>query len=103
MLRASHPFLPVQLERQLRLANARYKELQHELDHMKVQMAEAGQRNPPEKEGDNARPAKPAKDVTPKKCPVPIPQPAEDRSAAPPHFAMILSELCIPEAHSLGR
>ncbi len=77
----------MQLERQLRLANARYKELQHELDHMKVQMAGPGQTSPQDKKGE---PAKSAGDVTPKECPVPIPQPAQDRSAVILHLHLIV-------------
>jgi len=74
----------MQLERQLRLANARYKEIQHELNHVNVQMA-ALQKESAEEEasdGQTQLEAPAAGDATPAECTVPIPQPAEDRSVA---------------------
>ena len=75
-------FLPVQLERQLRLTTARYKELQHELDCVKAQMraAGSGQEGLEETAGKQAEQGIVAGDAKPAEQSVPVPQPAEDRS-----------------------
>ena len=80
-----HRFLSAQLERQLRLANARYKELQHEVSCMKVQMAGPGQERSKGEDGHRTEPVTSAADVTPEECSVPVPQPAQDRSLAALH------------------
>ena len=74
-------FLPVQLERQLRLTTARYKELQHELDCVKAQMrvAGSGQESPDGTAGEQAQSGIMAGDATPQEQSVPVPQAAEDR------------------------
>lgn len=76
------PRSAVQLERQLRLANARYKELQHEIDSMRVHMAGPGQQGIKEERGDLPKAARSDGAVAPEECPVPVPQPAEDRCPA---------------------
>jgi len=74
----------MQLERQLRLANARYKEIQHELNHVNAQMAALQKENAAvEADDGQTQPDAPAAgNATPTECTVPVPQPAEDRSVA---------------------
>ncbi len=74
----------MQLERQLRLANARYKELQHELNHVNAQMAVLQKKDAEEEAnyGQMQSNALAAGNATPAECTVPVPQPAEDRSVA---------------------
>ena len=75
-------FVPVQLERQLRLTTARYKELQHALDCVKAQMRAAGSRQEglDETAGEQTKSGVMAGDATAQEQIVPVPQPAEDRS-----------------------
>ena len=81
-IRGLIPLIAMQLERQLRLANARYKELQHEINSMRVQMAESGKQSISEETKDYPEPAKSDGAVGPEECPVHVPQPAEDRCLA---------------------
>ena len=75
----------MQLERQLRLANARYKELQHEISCMKVQMAGFGQESSTKGKGKQTEPITSAADARPEECSIPVPQPAQDRLLAVLH------------------
>ena len=95
----------LQLERQLRLAVARYKELQLELSQLK---AEAEQLR--RERGHCEQPAAaqgqlstPAGEAQPPESPVAVPQPAEDRCGHRAHKGSLLlgGSLCIPLAAHL--
>lgn len=73
--------MSLQLERQLRLANARYKEVQHELNHVKAQLGQlqqAGSKAGPE-EAEQAQPSMLVGEAMQEQTPMQVPQPVEDR------------------------
>ena len=81
MLRAA-----LQLERQLRLAVARYKELQLELGRLQAEAEqlrrESGRREQPAMDQGQVR--MPANEAQPQGSPIAVPQPADDRCG---HFS----------------